>query len=197
MRRDFFFEALTSLTFIKHHMPWQELLPPPANRCLVGKKLILHLLEESWCSDGVMTVSSSENNTLPIRHPKVIFGNLGTLMICLGLGKMKPFPPQPFPTVPMRVNSKLRCPMCHPYSHAASVTVKKEPLWVPGTPQAWTRLRRRAAGSLKSLRFVILLPKTAFFPNKDLHFHQKWESWASFLEESQRICAIITLPFLA
>ena len=35
-----------------------------------------------------------KTNALPIRHPKVIFENLGMLMICLGLGKMRPFPPQ-------------------------------------------------------------------------------------------------------
>lgn len=39
---------------------------------------------------------SSENNTLVIRHPKLIFENPATMMmmICLGLGKTKPFPLQ-------------------------------------------------------------------------------------------------------
>lgn len=75
-----------------------------------------------------------------------------------------------FPTVAMGVNTKIIHPMCHPCSHAISVTPKKEPLLVPGAPQNWTRLWRKAAGSLKSLRFLILLPRTAwgFFQIKSL-----------------------------
>lgn len=73
------------------------------------------------------------------------------------------------PTVATGVNTKIIHPMCHPCSHAISVRPKKEPFLVPGAPQNWTRLWRRAAGSLKSLRFIILLPRTAwFFPNKEL-----------------------------
>lgn len=96
-KRYFFFKALKSDVYKASHTMKGAFAS--ISKLSSHEKAILLRGEEwelmlRWDYDYEASWLHQLNNTLMIGHPKVIFENLGTLLISLSLGKMKLFTPQ-------------------------------------------------------------------------------------------------------